>query len=446
MPPLPPRSSASNRSGPWPISTWSPFPSPLKTTIPTSSGSSRWRESPSKRRRGTERDPLVIGGGIAVTLNPEPLADFFDLFLIGEGEALLPDFLDAAVCPPAGTHPGGVPRPDPEGDFRGLRPPLLPGDHRSGRAHRRPGTPRRRLPPADRPALRPPTSTPSRPNRGSPPRAPNSAACSSRRSAGDAGGAAVSAPPASSAGRRVSGAPRPWRPPSGGGSKRERRSACWERPSRTTPISSPCAAPFWNKGGSVAVGSLRLDRLSGPMAALLKETGVETLSLAPEAGSQRLRDVIRKGITEEEIFSAVDNLLEYDMVQSQALLHGRPPDGDGRGCGCHHPSGQGDGTPGPPHFGREEGVPASDAQHQPVHPEARHPLPVAPPGGYGRRQAKNPADHRRPARREGGLGHPRSSEVELHPGPPRPGRPEGGKAACWRSTGSEATGRRPSGR
>jgi radical SAM superfamily enzyme YgiQ (UPF0313 family) len=50
------------------------------------------------------------------------------------------------------------------------------------------------------------------------------------------------------------------------------------------------------------------------MAALLKETGVETLSLAPEAGSQRLREVIRKGISEEEIFSAVDNLLEYGIV------------------------------------------------------------------------------------------------------------------------------------
>ncbi len=50
------------------------------------------------------------------------------------------------------------------------------------------------------------------------------------------------------------------------------------------------------------------------MAALLKETGVETLSLAPEAGSQRLREVIRKGISEEEIFSAVDNLMEYGIV------------------------------------------------------------------------------------------------------------------------------------
>ncbi len=36
--------------------------------------------------------PLVIGGGIALTLNPEPLADFFDLFILGEAEEILPQF------------------------------------------------------------------------------------------------------------------------------------------------------------------------------------------------------------------------------------------------------------------------------------------------------------------------------------------------------------------
>jgi radical SAM superfamily enzyme YgiQ (UPF0313 family) len=36
--------------------------------------------------------PLVIGGGIALTLNPEPLADFFDLFILGEAEETLPQF------------------------------------------------------------------------------------------------------------------------------------------------------------------------------------------------------------------------------------------------------------------------------------------------------------------------------------------------------------------
>ncbi len=38
--------------------------------------------------------PLIIAGGSAVFLNPEPIADFIDLFLIGEGEEMVPEFLD----------------------------------------------------------------------------------------------------------------------------------------------------------------------------------------------------------------------------------------------------------------------------------------------------------------------------------------------------------------
>jgi radical SAM superfamily enzyme YgiQ (UPF0313 family) len=40
----------------------------------------------------SEKYPLIVGGGIAVTLNPEPLADFFDLFILGEAEEVLPHF------------------------------------------------------------------------------------------------------------------------------------------------------------------------------------------------------------------------------------------------------------------------------------------------------------------------------------------------------------------
>lgn len=40
-----------------------------------------------------ERHPLVMAGGIAVQINPEPVAPFFDLFLVGEGEVLVPAFL-----------------------------------------------------------------------------------------------------------------------------------------------------------------------------------------------------------------------------------------------------------------------------------------------------------------------------------------------------------------
>ncbi|SHI31793.1 TIGR03960 family B12-binding radical SAM protein [Parasporobacterium paucivorans] len=41
-----------------------------------------------------EDDPIVIGGG-PCTYNPEPLADFFDLFYIGEGETSYFELLDA---------------------------------------------------------------------------------------------------------------------------------------------------------------------------------------------------------------------------------------------------------------------------------------------------------------------------------------------------------------
>ncbi|MCX6357303.1 MAG: hypothetical protein NT045_05420 [Candidatus Aureabacteria bacterium] len=45
---------------------------------------------PLRSRERDARAPLIIGGGICASLNPEPLADFFDLFVIGEAEAVLP--------------------------------------------------------------------------------------------------------------------------------------------------------------------------------------------------------------------------------------------------------------------------------------------------------------------------------------------------------------------
>ena len=41
-----------------------------------------------------EHHPLVVAGGPATFLNPEPVADFIDLFLIGEGEEMIPEFLE----------------------------------------------------------------------------------------------------------------------------------------------------------------------------------------------------------------------------------------------------------------------------------------------------------------------------------------------------------------
>jgi radical SAM superfamily enzyme YgiQ (UPF0313 family) len=43
----------------------------------------------------TSNHPLVFGGGPVLTANPEPFADFFDVVLLGDGEVLLDAFVDA---------------------------------------------------------------------------------------------------------------------------------------------------------------------------------------------------------------------------------------------------------------------------------------------------------------------------------------------------------------
>ncbi len=43
--------------------------------------------------RRTDQDPLVIAGGTCV-INPEPMADFFDLFVIGEGEEVALELME----------------------------------------------------------------------------------------------------------------------------------------------------------------------------------------------------------------------------------------------------------------------------------------------------------------------------------------------------------------
>jgi len=50
---------------------------------------------PLRAEHRDERHPLVMAGGVACFLNPEPIAAFVDVFLIGEAEAILPQFLQA---------------------------------------------------------------------------------------------------------------------------------------------------------------------------------------------------------------------------------------------------------------------------------------------------------------------------------------------------------------
>ena len=49
---------------------------------------------PLRREDRTSNDPLIIAGGPCASSNPLPLSDFIDIFVIGEAESVLYDFLD----------------------------------------------------------------------------------------------------------------------------------------------------------------------------------------------------------------------------------------------------------------------------------------------------------------------------------------------------------------
>ncbi|HAS55392.1 MAG TPA: hypothetical protein DCS42_15300, partial [Nitrospiraceae bacterium] len=58
--------------------------------------------------------------------------------------------------------------------------------------------------------------------------------------------------------------------------------------------------------GSLSVSSLRADSLSPALIERLARSGHKTISIAPEAGSERLRKVINKGLDEADILRAAD--------------------------------------------------------------------------------------------------------------------------------------------
>jgi radical SAM superfamily enzyme YgiQ (UPF0313 family) len=68
-------------------------------------------------------------------------------------------------------------------------------------------------------------------------------------------------------------------------------------------------------GAAISVSSLRIRPLSGTLIRALAESGTQTVSLAPEAGSERLRRTINKGASEDDIIGAVDIVSEAGLRQ-----------------------------------------------------------------------------------------------------------------------------------
>ncbi len=68
-------------------------------------------------------------------------------------------------------------------------------------------------------------------------------------------------------------------------------------------------------GAELSISSLRMRPLSRIVLREMAKGGARTIALAPEAGSQRLRQVIKKGISEDDILESMDKVAEQGIKQ-----------------------------------------------------------------------------------------------------------------------------------
>ncbi|HVO67007.1 MAG TPA: TIGR03960 family B12-binding radical SAM protein [Syntrophales bacterium] len=263
-------------------------------------------------RRKTE--PLIISGGVSVTLNPEPLADFFDLFLLGEGEEVLPEFLSVFED----SRRLGLNRSDLlfriQKETQGAYvPKYYKVNYQANHLIEN-------IKPVD-------AAFPERikTRRISDINAFTTDQCISAPVAEFKDLFLTETSRGCQRGCRFCAAGFLYRPArfrnlttlqssfDRGIKERTKIGLIGTAVSDHPDMNSICRYIINHKGG-VAVGSFRLDRLESELVSLLKESGIETLSLAPEAGSQRLRNVIHKGITDEHIMNAVRLLIEHGIA------------------------------------------------------------------------------------------------------------------------------------
>jgi radical SAM superfamily enzyme YgiQ (UPF0313 family) len=83
-------------------------------------------------------------------------------------------------------------------------------------------------------------------------------------------------------------------------------------------------------GARLRVSSMRVDPVSEPLVRALAESGARTLTIAPEAGSSRLRRVINKTQTEDDVLRAVDLAARHGLGQVKLyFMLGLPTEDEG---------------------------------------------------------------------------------------------------------------------
>ncbi len=263
---------------------------------------------PLLRKARNDSHPLVIAGGVAVFLNPEPLSDFFDSFLIGEGEEVLPEFLR---CYEEAKSEGKTRRESLEKTvaIKGVYIPqfyqvryfnegpiksFIPKDDYPRRIQKRWVRDINRIHT---------TSTLFTPhtefndmalvevNRGCP------------RGCRFCAGCFISRPFRNRTLEDL-------RKDIQDGLTHERRIGLMGSAVSDHPQLSEICQSILDLKGTISIASLRADSISEDLITYLKASGHKTISLAPEAGSERLRRVIKKGVAEVDLLRVVESIVK----------------------------------------------------------------------------------------------------------------------------------------
>lgn len=274
---------------------------------------------PPLARDRDERHPLVLAGGPCITFNPEPLAEFVDLCAIGEGEEIVPGIaavlrdvsmargasraeLLAALAEQPGVYVPSLYEPEytPDGSFAGLSPQA--------------GAPER----IERQWVRDLDRSPCA-----------SLILTPETEFGDLFCIEISR--GCGRGCRYCAAGYITRPPR----IRSRahllegvRAALPHR--RRIGLVSPAISDYPDlpgllndlaeMGAEVSLSSLRADTLLSSPTLALAGSGESAITIAPEAGSQRLRFALNKSLTDEEIYAAVENALAAGIHKVKLYL------------------------------------------------------------------------------------------------------------------------------